>query len=57
MLVILYLFGVGMDNKVLVFFGIIGYGFVLLWLLVDFDFMGMFYGVDECVFVELFVFG
>jgi acetylornithine deacetylase/succinyl-diaminopimelate desuccinylase-like protein len=55
--VVPYLLGAGTDNKALATLGITGYGFAPLRLPADFDFTGMFHGVDERVPVDALVFG
>ncbi len=52
-----YLLSGGTDNKALSRLGIKGYGFAPLQLPSDFDFPGMFHGVDERVPLEALVFG
>lgn len=52
-----YLMGGGTDNKALAELGIAGYGFAPLRLPADFDFTGMFHGVDERVPIDALVFG
>lgn len=52
-----YLLPGGTDNKALSKLGITGYGFVPLRLPADFDFSGMFHGVDERVPLESLDFG
>lgn len=55
--VVPYLMGGGTDNKALAEIGIAGYGFAPLRLPADFDFTGMFHGVDERVPIDALVFG
>lgn len=55
--VVPYLMGGGTDNKALSRLGIPGYGFAPLRLPVDFDFTGMFHGVDERVPLDALDFG
>ena len=55
--VIPYLMGGGTDNKALASLGIRGFGFAPLRLPTDFDFTGMFHGVDERVPLDALVFG
>lgn len=52
-----YLLSAGTDNKALSRLGIRGYGFVPLKVPEDFDFPGMFHGVDERVPLESLEFG
>ncbi|WP_292835965.1 M20/M25/M40 family metallo-hydrolase [Microbacterium sp.] len=52
-----YLMGGGTDNKALAALGITGYGFAPLRLPTEFDFTGMFHGVDERVPIDALVFG
>ncbi len=52
-----YLLSGGTDNKALSRLGIKGYGFAPLQLPPDFDFPGMFHGVDERVPLEALIFG
>ncbi len=52
-----YLLSAGTDNKALYKLGIRGFGFVPLRVPADFDFPGMFHGVDERVPVESLAFG
>jgi acetylornithine deacetylase/succinyl-diaminopimelate desuccinylase-like protein len=52
-----YLLSAGTDNKALSLLGIKGYGFAPLKLPADFDFPGMFHGVDERVPLDSLVFG
>jgi len=52
-----YLLSAGTDNKALSLLGIKGYGFAPLKLPADFDFPGMFHGVDERVPLDALVFG
>ena len=52
-----YLLSGGTDNKSLSRLGITGYGFAPLRLPADFDFPGMFHGVDERVPLEALEFG
>lgn len=52
-----YLLPAGTDNKALTALGIVGYGFAPLLLPAEFDFVGMFHGVDERVPVDSLVFG
>ena len=52
-----YLLSGGTDNKALSKLGITGYGFAPLQLPADFDFPGMFHGVDERVPLNALAFG
>ena len=52
-----YLLSGGTDNKALSLLGITGYGFAPLRLPADFDFPGMFHGVDERVPLDALDFG
>ncbi|MDE0545603.1 M20/M25/M40 family metallo-hydrolase [Microbacterium sp. C7(2022)] len=55
--VVPYLLGGGTDNKALATLGIEGYGFAPLRLPLDFEFTGMFHGVDERVPLDALDFG
>lgn len=52
-----YMLSGGTDNKALSRLGITGYGFAPLRLPAEFDFAGMFHGVDERVPVDAVQFG
>lgn len=54
---VLYMLFGGMDVKVFVCLGIWCFGFSLLCLLLDLDFILLFYGVDEWVFIDGLWFG